>query len=239
MTATRNNLKSVSMFGNSVNSLSPGEETIISLSRSRLSVKKLLPRKWLKNRLFWAKSGRFARGLWDIFLKFCSRTEAFPVKKLRASKKPIKKLWDSTVHIFRIYAFAESAYLGGFGPLSRGFEGVFVLKSISKNRKTLKKLSAAEIAVNSVSLPRIPINSMSEKTGTVKSGRHRIAVGRYRLIVTGDDDKYRNQPSLLSQPSLPTQTGKTKNQKRDYCHTGKAVFYDGCDGNDRRFYERE
>ena len=188
MTATRNNLKSVSVFGNSVNSLSPGEETIISLSRSRLSV---------------------------------------------------KKLWDSTVHIFRIYAFAESAYLGGFGPLSRGFEGVFVLKSISKNRKTLKKLSAAEIAVNSVSLPRIPINSMSEKTGTVKSGRHRIAVGRYRLIVTGDDDKYRNQPSLLSQPSLPTQTGKTKNQKRDYCHTGKAVFYDGCDGNDRRFYERE
>ena len=171
MTATRNNLKSVSVFGNSVNSLSPGEETIIFLSRSRLSVKKLLLRKWLKNRLFWAKSGRFAMVLWDIFLKFCSRTEAFPVKKLRASKKPIKKLWDSTVHIFRIYAFAESAYLGGFGPLSRGFEGVFVLKSISKNRKTLKKLSAAEIAVNSVSLPRIPINSMSEKTGTVKSGR--------------------------------------------------------------------
>ena len=227
MTATRNNLKSVSVFGNSVNSLSPGEETIISLSRSRLSVKKLLLREWLKNRLFWVKSGRFAMVLWDIFLKFCSRTEAFPVKKLRASKKPIKKLWDSTVHIFR------------FGPLSRGFEGVFVLKSISKNRKTLKKLSAAEIAVNSVSLPRIPINSMSEKTGTVKSGRHRIAVGRYRLIVAGDDDKYRNQPSLLSQPSLPTQTGKTKNQKRDYCHTGKAVFYDGCDGNDRRFYERE
>ena len=204
-----------------------------------MSVKKLLPRKWLKNRLFWTKSGHFAMVLWGIFLEFCSRSEAFSVKKLWASEKPIKKLWDSAVHIFRIYAFAESANLGGFGPLSRGFEGVFALKSISKNRKTLKKLSAAEIAVNSVSLPRIPINSMSEKTGTVKSGRQRIAVGRYRLIVTGDDVKYRNQPSLLSQPSLPTQIGKTKNQKRDYCHTGKVVFYDGCDGNDRRFYERE
>ena len=239
MTATRNNLKSVSVFGNSVNSLSPGKETIISLSRSRLSVKKLLPRKWLKNRLFWAKSGHFARALRDVFLGFCSRAEPFPVKKLWASKKPIKKLWDSTVHIFRIYAFAESAYLGGFESLSRGFEEVFALKSISKTRKTLKKLSEAEIVVNSVSLPRIHINSMSEKTGAVKSGRQRITVGRYRLIVTGDDGKYRNQPSLLSQPSLPTQTGKTKNQKRDYCHTGKAVFYDGCDGNDRRFYERE
>lgn len=182
MTATRNNLKSVSVFGNSVNSLSPGEETIISLSRSRLSVKKLLPRKWLKNRLFWAKSGRFARVLWDIFLGFCSRTEPFPVKKLRASEKPVKNLWNSTVHIFRIYAFAESAYLGCFESLSRGFEGVFALKSISEVRKTLKKLSAAEIAVNSVSLPRIPINSISEKTGSVKSSRQRIAVGRYRLL---------------------------------------------------------
>lgn len=57
MTATRNNLKSVSVFGNSVNSLSPGKETIFSLSRSRLSVKKLLPRKWLKNRLFGQKVG--------------------------------------------------------------------------------------------------------------------------------------------------------------------------------------
>ena len=185
MTVTRNNLKSVSVFENSVNSLSPGKETIIPLSRSRLSVKKLLPRKWLKNRLFWAKSGHFARVLRDVFLGFCSRAEAFTVKKLWASKKPIKKLWDSTVHIFRIYAFAESAYLGGFESLSMGFEGVFALKSISKTRKTLKKLSAAEIAVNSVSLPRIPINSMSEKTGAVKSGRQRIAVGRYRLIVTG------------------------------------------------------
>lgn len=91
MTATRNNLKSVSVFGKSVNSLSPGKETIISLSRSGLSVKKLLPRKWLKNRLFWAKSGHFARVLWDIFLKFCSRAEPFPVKKLLASKKTNKK----------------------------------------------------------------------------------------------------------------------------------------------------
>lgn len=123
MTATRNNLKSVSVFGNSVNSLSPGKETIISLSRSRLSVKKLLPRKWLKNRLFWAKSGHFVMVLRDVFLEFCSRAEAFSVKKLRASEKPVKNLWDSTVHIFRIYAFAESAYLSGFESLSRGFEG--------------------------------------------------------------------------------------------------------------------
>ncbi len=185
------------------------------------------------------KKWAFCHGFVGYFPQILLTDRGISCKKTPGIEKPIKKLWDSTVHIFRIYAFAESAYLGGFGPLSRGFEGVFVLKSISKNRKTLKKLSAAEIAVNSVSLPRIPINSMSEKTGTVKSGRHRIAVGRYRLIVTGDDDKYRNQPSLLSQPSLPTQTGKTKNQKRDYCHTGKAVFYDGCDGNDRRFYERE
>lgn len=188
---------------------------------------------------FLGKKWAFCKGFAGCFPRILLTGRAVSCKKLWASKKPIKKLWDSTVHIFRIYAFAESAYLGGFGPLSRGFEGVFALKSISKTRKTLKKLSTAEIAVNSVSLPRIPINSMSEKTGAVKSGRQRIAVGRYRLIVTGDDGKYRNQPSLLSQPSLPTQTGKTKNQKRDYCHTGKAVFYDGCDGNDRRFYERE
>lgn len=89
-----------------------------------MSVKKLLPRKWLKNRLFWAKSGHFAMVLREVFLEFCSRAEAFSVKKLWASEKPIKNLWDSTVHIFRIYAFAESAYLGGFESLSRGFEGV-------------------------------------------------------------------------------------------------------------------
>lgn len=59
----------------------------------------------------------------DVFLEFCSRAEAFSVKKLRASEKPVKNLWDSTVHIFRIYAFAESAYLSGFESLSRGFEG--------------------------------------------------------------------------------------------------------------------
>lgn len=188
----RNNPASVSVFGNSVNSLSPGKETIISLSRSGLSIKKLLPRKWLQNRLFLAKSGRFARALRDVFLGFCLQAEAFPVKKLRASEKPIKNLWDSAVHIFRIYAFAENAYLGGFESLSRGFEGVFALKSISKTRKTLKKLSAAEIAVNSISPPRIPINFISGKTGAVKSDRQRIAVGGYRLIVTGDDDKYRN-----------------------------------------------
>ena len=87
-----------------------------------MSVKKLLPRKWLKNRLFWAKSGHFVMVLRDVFLEFCSRAEAFSVKKLRASEKPVKNLWDSIVHIFRIYAFAESAYLSGFESLSRGFE---------------------------------------------------------------------------------------------------------------------
>lgn len=185
------------------------------------------------------KKWAFCKCFAGCFPRVLLTGRAVSCKKLWASKKPIKKLWDSTVHIFRIYAFAESAYLGGFESLSMGFEGVFALKSISQTRKTLKKLSAAEITVNFVSLPRIPINSMSGRTGAVKSGRQRIAVGRYRLIVTGDDGKYRNQPSLLSQPSLPTQIGKTKNQKRDYCHTGKVVFYDGCDGNDRRFYERE
>lgn len=156
------------------------------------------------------KKWAFCKGFAGCFPRILLTGRGVSCKKTLGIEKSIKKLWDSTVHIFRIYAFAESAYLGGFESLSRGFEGVFALKSISKTRKTLKKLSAAEIAVNSVSLPRIPINSMSEKTGAVKSGRQRIAVGRYRLIVTGDDGKYRNQPSLLSQPSLPTQTGKTK-----------------------------
>ena len=117
------------------------------------------------------KKWAFCKGFAGYFPRILLTDRGISCKKTPGIEKAYKKLWGSTVHIFRIYAFAESAYLGGFGPLSRGLEGVFALKSISKNRKTLKKLSAAEIAVNSVSLPRIPINSMSEKTGTVKSGR--------------------------------------------------------------------
>ena len=117
------------------------------------------------------KKWAFCDGFAGCFPRILLTGRGVFCKKLRASEKPVKNLWDSTVHIFRIYAFAESAYLSGFESLSRGFEGGFALKSISKARKTLKKLSAAEIAVNSVSLPRIPINSMSGKTGSVKSGR--------------------------------------------------------------------
>ena len=91
MTATRNNLKSVSVFGNSVNSLSPGEETIIPLSRSRLSVKKTVAEKMAEKSPVLGKKWVFCKGFAGCFPRILLTGRSVFCKKTLGIEKTYKK----------------------------------------------------------------------------------------------------------------------------------------------------